>query len=133
MDANETLIGHAKKAMANAKAVYSGFKVGAALQCKDGKIFTGCNVESSSYGLTICAERCAVFKALSEGYEKGDFIALAVVTEKSGPISPCGACRQVLWDWAPELEIICKGKGDDMLIRNIKQLLPEPFDSDNLK
>jgi len=133
MTVNENLIQYAEKALANAQAVYSGFKVGAALLCRDGKIFTGCNIESSSYGLTICAERCALFKALSEGYRKSDFTALAVVNEKKEPVPPCGACRQVLWDWAPELEIICKGAGDRALISNISKLFPNPFGPENLK
>ena len=89
------LVDEARAAREMAYVPYSSFKVGAALECKDGRIFHGCNVENASYGLTNCAERTAFFSAIAAGYKPGDFTALAVIGDTEGPIAPCGACRQV--------------------------------------
>ena len=90
------LIDEATAARLSAYTPYSRFQVGAALQCRDGRIFRGCNVENASYGLCNCAERTAFFSAIAHGYKPGDFTALAVIDATEGPISPCGACRQVI-------------------------------------
>lgn len=90
------LIDEARAARELAYAPYSKFKVGAALECKDGSIFPGCNVENAAYGLCNCAERTAFFSAIAAGYKPGDFAALAVIGQTEGPIAPCGACRQVI-------------------------------------
>ncbi|OON64222.1 cytidine deaminase [Massilia sp. KIM] len=90
------LIEEARAAREMAYTPYSEFKVGAALECKDGRIFRGCNVENASYGLCNCAERTAFFSAIASGYKPGDFAALAVIGQTEGPIAPCGACRQVI-------------------------------------
>ena len=92
----EKLIGEARAARETAYTPYSNFKVGAALECKDGRVFRGCNVENASYGLCNCAERTALFSAIAQGYKPGDFSAIAVIGATDGPIAPCGACRQVI-------------------------------------
>lgn len=121
----EKLIESAKSATRNAYAVYSDFNVGAALLTADGKIYSGCNIENSSYGLTVCAERVAVFKAVSEGFR--NFAAMAIYTEAVPPARPCGACLQVLSEFGPDMEILCvnsKGDEDDF---KLKDLFPEGF------
>jgi cytidine deaminase len=120
------LIKRAKTARLKAYAPYSKFKVGAALLTKSGKVYTGANVENSTYGLTVCAERVAIFKAVSDGSE--DFVKIVVAADKNPPITPCGACRQVLSEFAHDLEVVCvnlKGKIDRY---NLKDLLPEAFE-----
>jgi cytidine deaminase len=92
----QKLIDEARAARLLAYAPYSNFKVGAALECKDGRVFRGCNVENAAYGLCNCAERTALFAAIAGGYQPGDFAALAVIGDTDGPIAPCGACRQVI-------------------------------------
>jgi len=109
----------------NAYAPYSHFKVGAALLTESGNIWTGCNVENASYGLTICAERSAVSKAISEGDKQ--FIAIAVVTSGQKPISPCGSCRQVLLEFNKNLIVITPSSKDKVLQRKISDLLPHAF------
>jgi cytidine deaminase len=121
----DSLVTAAKNTRENAYAKFSGFKVGAALLTTDGKIFTGCNVENSSYGLTNCAERTAVFKAVSEGYR--NFKALVVFTDANPPASPCGACRQVLYEFNPELEIVCANAMGVIDKYKLSDLLPEGF------
>jgi len=108
-------------------ALYSGFKVGAALECKDGTLVTGCNIESSSYGLTICAERNALFKAISEG--KREFTRMLIVADTNQLTPPCGACRQVLWDFAPRIEIIIANLEGKQMAFSMTDLLPHPFGS----
>jgi cytidine deaminase len=93
---NEELIAEAAAARLTAYAPYSKFLVGAALLCRDGRVFRGCNVENASYGLCNCAERTAFFSAVAHGYQPGDFDKLAVIGDTDGPIAPCGACRQVI-------------------------------------
>lgn len=129
MDEKE-LIRKAKEARNFAKAMYSHFQVGAALECQDGAIFTGCNVESSSYGLTICAERVALVKALSEG--KNAFSRIAIVADTDRLTPPCGACRQLLYDYAPELQIIIANIKGDFKIFSMREIYPEPFGPDFL-
>ena len=124
MNINE-LINNAIKAREHSYSPYSKFKVGAALKAKNGKVFTGCNIENSSYGLSICAEREAVFKAISSG-EK-DLDTIVVVTDSNKLITPCGACRQVIWEFSKDLTIVVanlKGKKKKF---KIKELLAHPF------
>lgn len=114
----------ALKAMENAHAKYSNFKVGAALLSKSGNVYTGSNVESSSYGLTICAERVALVKALSEG--ENEFEAIAVVT-RSGA-SPCGACRQLLWDYTRDIPVYVSNLEGNITEYSLAELLIHPFE-----
>ncbi len=123
------LIDLARKARQNAYVPYSHYKVGAALLGKSGKVYTGCNVENASYGHTVCAERTAVLKAVSEG--ETEFEAIAVVTRNGG--SPCGACRQVLSEFAPELTIYIADKNGEYRTTNMKKLLPDSFTPAHLK
>ncbi|GAC1618454.1 MAG: cytidine deaminase [Candidatus Acidiferrum sp.] len=126
----ETLILTARQARENAHAPYSNFRVGAAVRATSGRIFGGCNVENATYGLTICAERVAIFKAISEG-ERG-FNAIAVVTDTETLTPPCGACRQLIWELCGDVPVILsnlKGKSEVMQMR---ELFPKPFDSSNL-
>jgi cytidine deaminase len=127
---NDALLAAARTARENAVATFSKFRVGAALRAKSGKVYTGCNVENASYGLTICAERVAIFKALSEG-ERG-FDAIAVVTDAEKLTPPCGACRQIIWEFCGDAEVILgnlKGKTE---VHRMSALFPLPFDISNL-
>jgi len=124
------LIKTAVLAIKNSQARYSNFRVGAALLADDGRVFSGCNIESSSYGLTICAERVALVKALSEGATK--FSTIAVYAEDVEYCPPCGACRQLLFDYAPDLQIILTN-GKDYKIHYLKDLLPIAFEESQLK
>lgn len=105
---------------------YSHFPVGAALLCKDGSIYTGCNVENSAYGSTICAERTAVFKAVSEGH-RDDFAAIAIAGNGDDYCWPCGACRQVLGEFAPELTILCARRDRAFQKTTLSALMPHGF------
>ncbi len=120
----------AKKVRENAYAPYSNFKVGAAILTEEGKIFTGVNVENASYGLSICAERVALFKAISEGYRR--FKAIAVVADTNEPVPPCGACRQVLAEFG-SLKVIMGNLKGDMKVKDLSELLPESFTPQNLR
>ena len=105
---------------------YSHFPVGAALLCKDGTVFTGCNIENAAYGLTICAERTAIFKAISEGHR--DFKRIVIAGKSEDYCVPCGSCRQVMQEFAPQMEVIClNGKGEAKHFA-LKELLPYGFD-----
>lgn len=117
------LIDLARTARKKAYSPYSHYKVGAALLGKSGKVYTGCNVENASYGHTVCAERTAVLKAVSEG--ETEFEAMAVVTKNGG--SPCGACRQVLSEFAPRLTIYIADKSGEYRTTTMKKLLPDSF------
>ncbi len=122
----DQLIAAARAARLHAHAPYSGFRVGAALQTPAGLIVTGCNVENATYGLTICAERVALVKAISEGQTK--FTRIAVVADTDAPTPPCGACRQILWEFAGDLEIVLANLNDVKGTYRLAQLLPLPFD-----
>jgi len=123
----DRLVDAARKARENAVAGFSGFKVGAALETADGTIVTGCNVENATYGLTVCAERIAMFKALSEGHR--EFTRVAVVANTSDPTAPCGACRQTLWECGGDLEVFLANLTDHKGTYRMKDLLPLPFDA----
>jgi cytidine deaminase len=120
----------ARLARRRAHAPYSGFKVGAALRVRNGEIVTGCNVENATYGLTLCAERVAVFKALSEGFRRFD--AITVVADSKRVTAPCGPCRQILWEMCGDIWVRMENlKGQGQSCR-LKDLLPLPFDRRNL-
>jgi cytidine deaminase len=120
----------AREARASAYAPYSGFQVGAALLTDDGEVFTGCNVENSSFGLTCCAERTAVFSAIAAGAQI--FLAIAVAAD-GVPVPPCGACRQVLSEFASDIPVILVGNGQHHRILSLSNLLPEPFNGGFLR
>lgn len=119
------LYAKALEARENAYAPFSGFKVGAALLTEDGKIYTGVNIENSSYGATICAERTAFVKAISEGYR--DFKALAVTAGSEQEALPCGICRQFMYEFSPGLEVITGTDIEDLNVRTLEELLPGGF------
>jgi len=121
------LVGAARRAREHADAAYSHFKVGAALEAVDGTVITGCNIENATYGLTICAERVAMFKALSEGHRV--FTRIAIVADTEAPTPPCGACRQILWEFAGNLEILLANLTAETGSHYLKDLLPHPFDA----
>jgi len=121
------LVAAARRAREHAEARFSNFKVGAALQAADGSVITGCNIENATYGLTICAERVAMFKALSDGHRAFTRIAIVADTESLTP--PCGACRQVLWEFGGNLEIVLANLKADESKHMLKNLLPLPFDA----
>jgi cytidine deaminase len=121
----------AERAARLAYAPYSRFRVGAALLCEDGTIVVGCNVENASYGLTICAERNAVHAAVAQGHTR--FIALAIATEGQDPVSPCGACRQVLAEFAPSFPVHAYCAGLDVLRESTASLLPYAFSKQDLR
>ncbi|MGH9715488.1 MAG: cytidine deaminase [Candidatus Acidiferrales bacterium] len=123
----ETLIAAARQARENAHAPYSNFRVGAALRAKSGRIYGGCNVENASYGLTCCAERVAIFKAVSEG-ERG-FDAIAVVTDAETLTPPCGACRQIIWEFCGDVPVILADLAGNSERMSAGELLPRAFDS----
>jgi len=124
------LISEAEKARKRAYTPYSKFQVGAAVLCDDGKIFAGCNIENASFGLAVCAERVAIFKAISEGSTK--FEAIAVVGDTDKPCSPCGACRQVISEFGEDIPLIMANLKGDVKIKKIKELLPEAFGKNDL-
>jgi cytidine deaminase len=126
----QALITAAKSARENAHAAYSNFRVGAALRATSGRIFGGCNVENATYGLTICAERVAIFKAISEG-ERG-FDAIAVVADTDSLTPPCGACRQLLWEFCGDVPVILANLQGRVEIVPMRELFPKPFDSSSL-
>src|SRR3954468_6223821 len=122
-----SLIASARKARRNAHVAFSGFKVGAALEAADGTIVTGCNIENATYGLTICAERVAMFKAISEGHRA--FARVAVVADTDAPTPPCGACRQILWEFGGNLEVVLANLRQETGRYRLQDLLPLPFDA----
>jgi cytidine deaminase len=123
---DERLLRAARKVMAHAHAPYSKFRVGAAFLTADGKMFVGCNVENASYGLSNCAERTAIFAAVAELGPKMEIRAIAVVNDQGVPCSPCGACRQVIYEFGPEAMILFQGKRT-WKKSPITELLPEGF------
>ena len=126
----DELIARALEARENACADFSHFKVGAALLASSGKVFTGCNIENATYGLTVCAERVALWKALSEGERV--FAQLVVVTSSEQPASPCGACRQLLWEFCGDIEVILANTQGLRQAHRLAELFPQPFDRRSL-
>jgi cytidine deaminase len=121
------LIGAARRARERADAAFSHFKVGAALEAADGTVITGCNIENATYGLTMCAERVAMFKAISDGHRA--FTRIAIVADTDAPTPPCGACRQILWEFGGNLEIQLASLHETKGTHELKDLLPLPFDA----
>jgi cytidine deaminase len=127
----DPLIALAKTAREKAFAPFSHFQVGAALETEDGTLIPGCNVESASYGLTMCAERVALFRAISDGYRC--FNRVAVVTGTRTPTPPCGACRQLLWEFAPEAEVLLANLSGKVVRYTVRELMPLGFDANQLR
>jgi cytidine deaminase len=121
------LIEKAREARENARAPFSNFKVGAALSTESGEIITGCNIENASYGLTMCAERVAIFKAISDGAR--DFTKICVVADTENLTPPCGACRQIIWEFCGDVEIILANLHDAAETFQMSELLPKAFDA----
>jgi cytidine deaminase len=120
------LIEAARAARENAYAPFSHFQVGAAVRTRGGRTIGGCNVENASYGLTICAERVAIFKAISEG--EREFDAIAVVTDADRLTPPCGACRQIIWEMCGNVDVVLANLKGQVEVHRMKDLLPLPFD-----
>jgi cytidine deaminase len=127
---NDLLLEAALAARANAFAPYSRFQVGAAVEDADGRIHTGCNIENATYGLTLCAERVAIFKAISEGVRKFRRVAVAADTDLLTP--PCGACRQILWEFCGDVDIVLVNPRGKIETYRLKDLFPKPFDASYL-
>jgi cytidine deaminase len=123
----QQLIETAKSARLQSIAPFSNFLVGAAVKTAEGKVYTGCNVESASYGLTVCAERVAIWKALSEGERQ--FTELAIVADTESLTPPCGTCRQIIWEFAKNATIVLGNLRGETQIVSIKELLPRAFDA----
>jgi cytidine deaminase len=123
----DELVGAALAARRHAHAPYSGFAVGAALEDADGRIYTGCNVENATYGLTVCAERVAVLKALSEGARR--FVRMAVAADTGRLTPPCGACRQILWEFCGDIPVVLANLRGETESVALKELLPRAFDA----
>lgn len=129
---NEMLLQIAMEASKNAYVPYSNFHVGAALECSDGTVFTGCNVENASYGAANCAERTAIFKAVSEGHT--DFVRMAIYSPDSeGFAMSCGICRQVMAEFNQDIEIIFSKANGEFKVMTLRQILPEAFTPESLK
>jgi cytidine deaminase len=122
----DKLVAAARAARDYAVADFSHFKVGAALETDTGEIITGCNIENASYGLTLCAERVAIFKALSDG--KRTFTRIAVVAGTPSPTPPCGACRQIIWEFCGDIQVVLANLTTVTATLSMKDLLPLPFD-----
>lgn len=127
MSEYDSLIAAARQARENAHAPFSGFRVGAALRAQSGRVFTGCNVENATLGLTCCAERVAIFKAISEGERGFDAIAVAADTDTLTP--PCGPCRQIIWEFCGDVPVILSNLKGKVEVTRSGALLPKPFDS----
>ncbi len=131
---DQDLIAEANAARLSAYTPYSKFKVGAALLCKDGRVFRGCNVENAAYGLCNCAERTAFFSAFAHGCQPGDFAKLVVTGDTAEPISPCGACRQVMFELGgPDLPVLLTNLKNDIMEVTAGWLLPHGFGNSDLK
>ncbi|QHS22550.1 cytidine deaminase [Virgibacillus sp. MSP4-1] len=127
----QTLINYAKEIWDQAYVPYSRFNVGAALLTKDGKVFKGCNIENAAYPVSCCAERVAIFKAVSEG--ETEFSQLAVIADSDRPVPPCGSCRQVMSEFfEPDMEVIVTNMKGDVKSMTVEELLPFSFTSDDL-
>ena len=131
MAGSDALVAAARQASDRAIADYSHFKVGAAIETTNGEIIAGCNIENASYGLTICAERVAIFKALSDGHRH--FRRVAVFTDTPSPTPPCGACRQILWEFAGNIEVVLANVSGVQGTHRMADLLPHAFDRSNLR
>jgi cytidine deaminase len=125
------LVDAARAARDRAHAPYSSFRVGAALESATGEVLVGCNVENASYGLTMCAERVALFRAISDGHRT--FTRIAVVADTVEPTPPCGACRQLLWEFCGDVEVVLANLQRVTARYTLAQLLPHPFDDGLLK
>lgn len=125
------LLRAARLARRGALAPYSHFKVGAALKTDDGAIITGCNIENATYSLSLCAERVALFKALSEGHKH--FTSIAIVADTEDPTTPCGACRQLLWEFGGNIEVISGNLKKELDRGQLERLLPYPFDNQQIQ
>jgi len=125
-DLRNQLLRSAKKVMKNAHAPYSKFRVGAAILLSNGRIFQGCNVENASYGMTNCAERTAIFSAVAQLGPKIEIRAVAVVNDQGAPCAPCGACRQVIYEFGPDATVFFRGTNGPRQ-SHITELLPEGF------
>jgi cytidine deaminase len=123
----DALLQAALQARENAHAPYSHFRVGAALEDSAGRFHTGCNIENATYGLTLCAERVAVFKAISEGVRA--FRRIAIAADRDTLVPPCGACRQILWEFCGDIEILLVNPPGQTESHRLKNLLPRPFDA----
>jgi len=121
-----SLIEEARLARENADAPFSKFKVGAALLTADGKVYRGCNVENATYGLTVCAERVALLSAIAQGERK--FTAVAVVTQSDEPSTPCGACRQLMWEKCGDIDVSLANLTGQRIDHKLSDLFPFPFD-----
>jgi cytidine deaminase len=125
MPIDQTLLDEAKLARENAVAPFSKFKVGAALRTKSGKVFRGCNVENCTYGLTVCAERVALLTALAAG--EREFDAIVVVTQSEIPGTPCGPCRQLMWEFCGDIDVTLANLAGQKIEYKLSQLFPHPF------
>ncbi len=128
---NDVIIAEAAKAREAAYAPYSGFKVGAAILCENGEIFSGCNVENSSYGACVCAERAAVCAAARAG--RKDFAAIAIVTDCSPPAYPCGLCRQTLAEFNPDIRLVLSSINGETIVSSLKKIHKNHFDGASLR
>lgn len=128
---NKKLVELAMEAMKNAYVPYSKFRVGAALLTEEGKVFTGCNIENATYGATNCAERTAIFKAVSEGYTK--FKKIAIISDSNNLTYPCGICRQVILEFGKDIEVICANNNGEFKEYQLKDLLPYAFTNEDLE
>lgn len=126
MPVSDRLVAAAREARERAIAPYSSFRVGAALLAADGRIVSGCNIENASYGLTMCAERVALFKALSDGVR--EFTAVVVVADTPHPTPPCGACRQLIWEFCGDISVVLANLDTVVGEHAMRDLLPLPFD-----
>lgn len=131
MEKRDELIAEATRVRENAYAPFSDFRVGSALETESGEIIAGCNVESASYGLTVCAERVAIWKAISEGKRKIKHIAVVADTEELTP--PCGVCRQIIWEFGGDIPVIMANLNGKVETVQMKDLLPRAFDTKFLK
>ncbi len=131
MAASDALVAAARRARRNAVAPYSNFKVGAALETTDGTVIAGVNVENATYGLTVCAERVAMFTALAAGHRK--FRRIAIVADTEAPTPPCGACRQILWEFGGDIAVTLANLRRVTGQHQLADLLPLPFDARLLK
>ncbi len=127
------LVQAAREVRDRAHAPYSQFKVGAALETSGGDIAIGCNVENATYGLTICAERSAIFRAIADGRKPREFTRIAIVADTAEPTPPCGACRQLLWEFCGDIEVVLANLERETARYRMKDLLPAPFDDHFLK